>query len=195
MKRREFVGLAAAAIVAPAFAPEVARAATPDLAGLKTRKVGKVDIVYKSPHAKPNGLQAAPQGLWVQDQGAENLVSLVNWADGKVIREFKPDIQAASGVTVDDSGVMWLSSTYSCTTVACSQADGTTIAKYWTPGAGRIYQKAGDPPPINYEPPRPWLATVMPGVARLLNVIKVGLGLLRTHTLRNRKSFRPVPKP
>ena len=55
--------------------------------------------------------------------------------------------------------------------------------------------KAGDPPPINYEPPRPWLSTVMPGVARLLNVIKVGLGLLRTHTLRNRKSFRPVPKP
>ena len=55
--------------------------------------------------------------------------------------------------------------------------------------------KAGDPPPINYEPPRPWLSTVMPGVSRLLNVIKVGLGLLRTHTLRNRKSFRPVPKP
>jgi len=55
--------------------------------------------------------------------------------------------------------------------------------------------KPGDPAPINYEPPRPWLSTVMPGVARLLNVIKVGLGLLRTHTLRNRKSFRPVPKP
>jgi hypothetical protein len=145
MKRREFVGLAAAAVVAPAFAPSVARAATPNLSGLKTRKVGKVDIVYKSPHSKPNGLQATPQGLWVQDQGAENWVSLVTWADGKVIREFKPDIQAASGVTVDDNNVMWLSSTYSCTTVACSPVDGKTIAKYWTPGAGRIYQKAGDP--------------------------------------------------
>ena len=55
--------------------------------------------------------------------------------------------------------------------------------------------KPGDPPPINSEPPRPWLSTVMPGAARLLNVLKVGLGLLRTHTLRNRKSFRPVPKP
>jgi hypothetical protein len=146
MKRREFVGLAAAAVVAPAFAPGVARAATPNLSGLKTRRVGKVEIVYKSPHSKPNGLQATPQGLWVQDQGAENWVSLVTWADGKVIREFKPDIQAASGVTVDASNVMWLSSTYSCTTVACSPVDGKTIAKYWTPGAGRIYQKAGDPP-------------------------------------------------
>ena len=146
MKRREFVGLAASAIVAPAFAPGVALASHPDVAGLKIRKVGKVEIVYKSPHAKPNGLQATREGLWVRDQGAENWVSLVNWADGKVIREFKPDIQAASGVTVDDNNVMWLSSTYSCMHVACSPQDGKTIAKYWTPGAGRIYQMAGDPP-------------------------------------------------
>ena len=77
MKRREFVGLAAA-VVAPAFAPHVARAATPNLGALKSRKVGKVQIVYKSPHSKPNGLQATPQGLWVQDQGADNWVSSVN---------------------------------------------------------------------------------------------------------------------
>jgi SAM-dependent methyltransferase len=55
--------------------------------------------------------------------------------------------------------------------------------------------KAGDPPPINYEPPRPWISTVLPGVARLLNVLKNGLGLLRTHTLWNRRSYRPVSKP
>ena len=129
-----------------AFAPGVAIASHADVAGLKIRKVGKVEIAYKSPHAKPNGLQATREGLWVQDQGPENWVSLVNWADGKVIREFKPDIQAASGVTVDDNNVMWLSSTYSCMHVACSPQDGKTIAKYWTPGAGRIYQMAGDPP-------------------------------------------------
>jgi SAM-dependent methyltransferase len=55
--------------------------------------------------------------------------------------------------------------------------------------------KPGDPPPVSYEPPRPALAKVLPGVARLLNVLKSGLGLLRTHTLWNRKSFRPVAKP
>ena len=149
MKRREFVGLASAAVVAPAFAPGIARAAAappPEVGGLKLRKVGKVEIVYKSPHAKPNGLQATREGLWVQDQGPENWVSLVTWADGKVIREFRPDIQAASGVTVDANNVMWLSSTYNCMHVACSAQDGKTIAKYWTPGAGRIYQMAGDPP-------------------------------------------------
>jgi hypothetical protein len=55
--------------------------------------------------------------------------------------------------------------------------------------------KPGDPPPVSYEPPRPALAKALPGVARLLNVFKNGLGLLRTHTVWNRKSFRPVPKP
>ncbi len=55
--------------------------------------------------------------------------------------------------------------------------------------------KPGDPPPVNYEPPRPWISTVLPGAARLLNVIKNGVGLLRTHTLWNRRSYRPVPKP
>lgn len=55
--------------------------------------------------------------------------------------------------------------------------------------------KPGDPPPVSYEPPRPGLARALPGVARFLHVIKIGLNLLRTQTLRNRKNFRPVPKP
>ena len=55
--------------------------------------------------------------------------------------------------------------------------------------------RPGDPPPVSYEPPRPALAKSLPGVARLLNVFKSGWGLLRTHTLWNRKSFKPVPKP
>lgn len=55
--------------------------------------------------------------------------------------------------------------------------------------------KPGDQPPVSFEPPRPRLASSFPGLARLLNVIKIGVGLLRTHTLLNRKSFRPVPRP
>jgi hypothetical protein len=37
-------------------------------------------------------------------------------------------------------------------------------------------------------------STSLPGLARLLNVAKIGLGFLRTHTIRNRKAFRPIPK-
>jgi hypothetical protein len=42
---------------------------------------------------------------------------------------------------------------------------------------------------------RPGLARAVPGLARLFNVIKMGLALLRTQTLWNRKNFRPVKKP
>lgn len=43
-----------------------------------------------------------------------------------------------------------------------------------------------------YGAPRPGLAKSLPGVARLLNVFKIGFGMLRSHSLSNRKSFRPV---
>jgi hypothetical protein len=46
-----------------------------------------------------------------------------------------------------------------------------------------------------YTAPRPSLARALPGVARLLNVFKMGANLLRTQTLWNRRSFRPVKRP
>jgi hypothetical protein len=161
MKRREFLGVAAGAAAAPMAWPVATQAVSKaELDSLKRRAVSKVEIVYKSPHAHPNGLQATPRGLWVLDQSPDNWVTLINYADGKVIREIQPDIQSASGLTVDDN-VMWIGSTYNCMHVACNAEDGKTIAKYWTPGAGRIYQKAGDPPasrsplPPAYPPPAP----------------------------------------
>lgn len=138
MRRRDFFGIAAAA---PAMA-----AARIDVATIKSRGTKKVEIAYKSPHTKPNGLQATSEGLWVLDQGNTNFVSLVNFADGKVVREFQADINGASGVTVDPDHVMWITSTHNSLIVSCSPQDGKTIAKYWTPGAGRIYAMKGDPP-------------------------------------------------
>jgi SAM-dependent methyltransferase len=54
---------------------------------------------------------------------------------------------------------------------------------------------AKPPDPVDYSPSRPGLAKSLPGVARVLNVIKIGLGLLRSHSLANRKCFQPVKKP
>jgi len=141
MKRREFFGLAAAAAALPMRAERI------DIGTIKSRGTKKVNIAYQSPYSKPNGLQATPEGLWVQDQGASpEHVTLINYADGKIIRDFTADIVGASGVTVDDDGVMWLTSTHNSLIVSCSPKDGKTIAKYWTPGAGRIYAMKGDPP-------------------------------------------------
>ena len=141
MKRRNFLALSATALSAPG-----AFAARPDVSGVKSRPTPKWEIYYKSPHAKPNGLDIHPDGLWVLDQGSENWMSLVNPADGKLIREFQAEVDAGSGLTVDEDGVMWIASTYGNMIVACDSRSGKTIAKYWTPGAGRIYQMKGDAP-------------------------------------------------
>ena len=54
MRRREFLGVAAAAAAAPMAWPVAAQGISKaELDAVKTRKVGKVQIVYKSPHAHP----------------------------------------------------------------------------------------------------------------------------------------------
>jgi streptogramin lyase len=139
MKRRNFITLAA---VAPATA-----ALRIDVASVPTRKIGKIDIVYKSPHSAPNGLQATPEGLWVLDQQPSNYVSLVNYADGKVIREFQvAGLAGASGITVDAGNAIWINDTHNSLIVSCDAQDGKILAKYWCPGAGRAYRLKGDPP-------------------------------------------------
>ena len=151
--RRAFFGIAASV---PGLA------AVPNLSSIKTRKAAKWEVMYKTPHTKPNGLEITKEGMWVQDQGPESYMSLTNLADGKVIREFTVDVDMASGVCIDDENVMWVTSTHNSLIVSCSPVDGKTIAKYWTPGAGRIYRMKGDPPgrstklqPAYPPPPRP----------------------------------------
>jgi SAM-dependent methyltransferase len=59
-------------------------------------------------------------------------------------------------------------------------------------------QEGGPPagtPVVDYSPSRPRLAGMLPGVARLVHVLKMGLALYRNQTLHNRKCFRPVKKP
>ena len=67
MRRRNFLALAASAPLA---------------AALPARRVGKPEIVYKSPGPHPNGLQATADGLWIMDQG-NNRVYLVRYEDGR----------------------------------------------------------------------------------------------------------------
>src|SRR5262245_56351840 len=83
MKRRSFLRLAAAT---PAMAT-----APIDVAAMKSRGNKKVEIVYKSPHTTPNALQATRDGMWVADDRTVdgNWISLVNYSEGKVIREFQ----------------------------------------------------------------------------------------------------------
>lgn len=142
MKRRTFLGAAAAA--APAL-----KAAAIDVKNIKSRSV-KVDITYKSPHTAPNGLQTTKEGLWICDARSANgssFVTLVNPADGKVIRDLSvPGLNDASGMTVDANNDLWVNSTHAALIFKINAQDGKVIAKYGSPGAGAGYRMKGDPP-------------------------------------------------
>ena len=140
MRRRDFFKVAVAA-VPPAAAASV------DLSRVKTRKAGKVEIVFDSPglNPKPNGLQATDQGLWIIDQGPGSKAYLVDYDRGKIIREFETETTASSGITFDGSA-LWIGSTYSREIVKSDAVTGKTLERHFTPGAGVIYKFAGDAP-------------------------------------------------
>lgn len=147
MKRRDFLALAG---VAPAMAARLDK--------IPSRRPGKVEIVFDSPGHQPNGLQATKEGLWIMDQGADNMAALVRYQDGKVIRSFKTETDRSSGITCDGD-TLWIGSTYSREIVRCDAKTGKTISKHFTPGAGIIYKMLSDPPqrssPLAKSRPRP----------------------------------------
>ncbi len=154
MKRREFFALAATASVASAMPPRL------DTTKVPVRKVGKVEIVFKTPKPQPNGMQATKEGLWIIDQGREgNWAHLVTY-EGKVIKGFETETMASSGITFDGNA-LWVGSTYSRETIKCDASTGKALAKFNTPGAGVIYRMAGDAPsrqspvPQEMRQPRP----------------------------------------
>ena len=130
MNRRDFVVLAAAA----GPAASAAAAAPAKLDRLPVRKTGKVEIVFKSPATKPNGLQATKDGLWIIDQGPQNQAHLVDYKAGKVIKGFETETLSSSGITYDGEA-LWIGSTYSREIVKCDANTGKAIERHFTPGA------------------------------------------------------------
>ena len=138
--RRRLLAVAASAPAISAF-PQLAAAHLPNLSGLRTRNIASsaIEVIYKTPHAKPNGLDITGEGMWIMDQGPENYASLINPQDGKLIREFVCEgVRAASGIAADGD-TLWIGSTYNRFIIANDIKDGKLKGKYSTPGAGQIY--------------------------------------------------------
>jgi hypothetical protein len=161
--RRTFLTAAAASPILGL--PGLANAGLPNLSGLPTKTVDKVDVLYKTARPKPNGMDVTSEGLWIIDQGPENYVYLINPQTGAKIREFQAEGPlTASGISMDDD-VCWIGSTYNRLIVSVDKTNGKLIAKYSTPGAGQIYKVKGDQPggrsplpqayPAPPPPPRP----------------------------------------
>ena len=158
VSRRSFLGFAATAPVAgagldltqaPGAAPSIQR-----------RRTGPVEIAFKSPGPRPNGLQATADGLWIIDQSAGSRAYLVRYADGQVLRSFDTDTTRPSGITFDGQA-LWIGSTFSYENVRCDAMTGAVLERRPTPGC-TTYAMAGDPPPRR-SPLAPPAAAPQPG--------------------------------
>jgi streptogramin lyase len=147
LQRRSFLIAAAAspaAAVTQAIAQPAQPACLPDWAAIPTRQASKIEILYKTDHGQPNDLAIASTSgqIWVVDQGADHF-GLIDIASGKTLREFHADVVGPSGL-VQDGDTMWITSTHNSLIVHCD-LNGKTLAKYVTPGAGRIFEREDDP--------------------------------------------------
>lgn len=145
LSRRKFFGLAAG--VSTAAIPRPAHASMcnpPSLDNVPVRKTGKVEIAFKSPGPQPNGLQATKEGLWIIDQSGGSRVTLVDYANGRVLRSFDTDTVRPSGITFDGEA-LWIGSTFSYENVRCNAMTGAVLERRPTPGS-IMYAMAGDAP-------------------------------------------------
>jgi streptogramin lyase len=97
-------------------------------------KVADAIQCFMAPGPRPNGLQAADDGLWIIDQG-DNRVYKVDWNTGKTLHEMPTETVHSSGITLG-AGNVWIASTYSCEIFRVDIESGKTLDKFPSPGAG-----------------------------------------------------------
>ena len=73
--------------------------------------MGRIEDLWQTPGPRPNGLQAAPDGLWVIDAENSHLYKL-NREIGRIITDVPTDTCKPSGLTVAVDEV-WVASTHS----------------------------------------------------------------------------------
>jgi len=93
----------------------------------------RIEELFITPGPHPNGLQAAPDGLWVIDQG-DNHVYKISYKDGSILTKMKTDADRSSGITLG-GGFIWVASTYNCKILKLDPATAKTITELETPGA------------------------------------------------------------
>jgi virginiamycin B lyase len=97
------------------------------------RTVTKIEDMWITPGPRPNGLQAAPDGLWVIDAENNHLYKLA-YEDGAVLLDAPTETYKSSGITVG-GGYVWVASTHNSRLYQLGE-DGSTVAYYDPPGIG-----------------------------------------------------------
>ncbi len=106
-----------------------------------------IEKLFVTPGPHPNGLQAAPDGLWVIDQG-DNYVYKLSYSDGSVLAKMKTDADRSSGITLG-GGFIWVASTYNCKILKLDTKTGKTVSEFETPGAGISALRQDNPDAIS----------------------------------------------
>ncbi|HEX5416644.1 MAG TPA: SMP-30/gluconolactonase/LRE family protein, partial [Chloroflexota bacterium] len=101
-----------------------------------------IRVLWKTPGAQPNGLQATADGLWVLDQVDPNRVYLLNYDNGAILREFTTRSKHGSGITVDPDGHVWVASTFGSEIICYEPDTGREVAAFPAPG---LSDAAGQP--------------------------------------------------
>ncbi len=99
-------------------------------------KIARPEPRFQSPGPHPNGLQAAPDGLWCIDQ-VDNKVYKLDYGSGDVLFSAQTDTVHSSGITLG-GGYVWVASTYESKIAKLDPETGATVAKYDSPGAGVV---------------------------------------------------------
>ncbi|MFC1525632.1 hypothetical protein ACFL6X_02355 [Candidatus Latescibacterota bacterium] len=99
-------------------------------------KTAQVDRRFDSPGPHPNGLQAAPDGLWCIDQG-NGCVYRQDYETGEVLFEAQTDTLHSSGITLGGDH-LWIASTYALKISKLDASTGETVAEHDSPGSGIV---------------------------------------------------------
>ena len=98
--------------------------------------IAQVEVLYKTPGPQPNGLQAAPDGLWYIDQGNDRVYRL-DYETGRTLFEAQTTTDRSSGITIG-GGFLWIASTYNSKIARLDIQTAETIEEYDSPGRGLV---------------------------------------------------------
>ena len=101
----------------------------------------KVDprVLWQTPSKMPNGLQATDEGLWLIDQIDPNVIYLLDYERGDILREIPTRALHSSGITLDDDRNIWIASTRTYEMICFDRDSGKEIKAFPTPP----YDKSG----------------------------------------------------
>ena len=89
-------------------------------------------VLWRTPGPQPNGLQAAPDGIWVIDQ-VDNCVYKLAYEDGAILGSFPTRAKHASGITLDPFGGVWVASTFGFEIIRFDPRSGEELVAFPTP--------------------------------------------------------------